>query len=700
MLVRRSEGLIAENLEGGWDVRLGASYQGGSKLSFQDGKHKVFFLRGQGGLDLLDSIEKEIRSVSSERRLMPDLSMLEESTAAQVLSAAGSVSEGADTLRRADGLSVRRLGWSLQLRNAETVAHDLRPEDWREERLKFYKFAQNHILRSDRFLDHADYLPRLLSLAVALEDWAEALALLRSSLSSIDRLQSAAKVGVIRSVRINGYSLDGAGPESWMSLIRGVTEAAGEAVLRSYRWKDRGPVRLNRSAEELMTELGLVGDPQRVLDVVRDLREHDWSKVAYKDHVRRYTQITREEGREEKQIASCYEGFDDLVEFLRVSNDGEKLRLRQSDQPHRESVFPYIFATRPYTAQEIALLVPACIYGDEAEPGAAIWARYVRAVRGVWVRPKIVEQVAELSPPGRGADAGVWVVGKPDSKPVRLGITSLLTTNASWAACAGGGSDLSPGRYRRLARLINQCLSLTPRPTHVLLPELSLPERWISSVAARLRDAGISLIAGLDYTRAQPDRIFSEALLVLSDDRLGYPSTIEIRQRKCLPAPPEEEELYVKYGQVWDQRPTVKPIYDHKGLSFGVLVCSELQSIGYRQRFQGKVDALFVLSWNRDLDTFSALVESAALDVHAYIALVNNRLYGDSRVRAPMKESFKRDLCRVRGGGDDYVVVVDIEIDPLRRFQSRAKNWPRDDDAYKPVPESFEISTRRKRLPV
>ncbi len=35
-------------------------------------------------------------------------------------------------------------------------------------------------------------------------------------------------------------------------------------------------------------------------------------------------------------------------------------------------------------------------------------------------------------------------------------------------------------------------------------------------------------------------------------------------------------------------------------------------------KFQGEVDALMVLSWNQDLDTIAALIESAALDVHAY----------------------------------------------------------------------------------
>jgi hypothetical protein len=108
---------------------------------------------------------------------------------------------------------------------------------------------------------------------------------------------------------------------------------------------------------------------------------------------------------------------------------------------------------------------------------------------------------------------------------------------------------------------------------------------------------------------------------------------------------------------------------------------------------------MMVLSWNQDLDTFSALVESASLDVHAHIALVNNRKYGDSRVRTPAKEPYKRDTCRLRGGENEHVLVVELDIAELRAFQSRAKRWPSKDDPYKPVPEGFSIASFRRTIP-
>lgn len=84
---------------------------------------------------------------------------------------------------------------------------------------------------------------------------------------------------------------------------------------------------------------------------------------------------------------------------------------------------------------------------------------------------------------------------------------------------------------------------------------------------------------------------------------------------------------------------------------------------------------------------------------HAYTILVNNRKYGDSRVRSPAKESFMRDLARVRGGDTDFVIAATLHIDELRAFQSRAKRWPQEGDKFKPVPEGFKLAKRRRRLP-
>jgi predicted amidohydrolase len=140
-----------------------------------------------------------------------------------------------------------------------------------------------------------------------------------------------------------------------------------------------------------------------------------------------------------------------------------------------------------------------------------------------------------------------------------------------------------------------------------------------------------------------------------------------------------------------------KAIFDHGGFCFSVLVCSELSNVEHAAAFRGNVDAVFVLSWNQDLESFEALLDAAALDVHCFQVLVNNRLYGDSRIRAPFRERWRRDVVRIKGGLEDYVVVAELDIDKLRDFQSHAE--PPQQGLFKPTPEGFRISKRRRVVP-
>jgi hypothetical protein len=695
-------------------LTLPGGFQGRTTLLLQQKKQKAFFLQGQGGLDLLDNIETQIRSVSSERRLMPSPDRLESMASAKVLTAAGHPSEEADTLRRADGLAVRRLGWSIQLRAVETLARDLREDDWKEERAKFYLFAHSHILRPDKILDHLDYLPRLLSIAVALMDWPEARRLIDATFSALLALQVQTDS---QPVKVNGCKAPDLRPTIWEGLRTTTLQLSADAVSRALRWsqRDGGMRPLSEAAIAVCAQVGLGSSFEEIRARSVALRESDWAKTSYKDHLRRDAVRHRPAVYDESKLHGLYDHEDDLLEFLRLSADSgtgtgsarvNRRCFDRLEEIQAASSLPYLFPTRAYSTQEVSLFLPdRCVFDGLNLNPAREWARYVRAVRGVWVWGSLVSD--DLPSPEVASEpllntARTARLGSGRINPsVRLGISSLLTKEESFSAAASGRPDISRGRYERVERLINQAISAHPRPTHLLLPELSLPERWIDTVSGLLRDAGISLIAGLDYHRERPNWIHSEAVLVLTDDRLGFPASVQIRQPKSLPAAGEEETLLKTFGQSWppDFAALQKPAYIHEGFCFGVLVCSELQNVKHRQRFQGEVDCMMVLSWNQDLETFSALVESASLDVHAHIALVNNRKYGDSRVRTPAKEHHGRDLCRLRGGQNEHVVVVELDINGLRAFQSRATRWPSKSDPYKPVPEGYRIATFRRRTP-
>lgn len=695
-------------------VDLG-DYQGETRLRLKPSKQRVFFLEGQAGLDLLNNIRHQVTTLSSERRLMPRVEEMDLSASARALAAATDAAEEPDVLRRADGLTLRRLGWALQLRSAEILARDLDRSAWTADRKRFYAFAGSHILRPDKILEHVDYLARLISLAVSLGDWTQALEMHERAVASIATLKTAVAGGMCQ---INGEEAQ-ASNQIWGSFQRWVKNACREAILKALPWDSNTgeACHFTRSARQLFARLDIPEGEAAKLAIM--LRESDWGKRPYKEHLRWDAQderapIAGEEDLAEILVQRSEVGrFRELERFLVSTWHEEKTtgvrrvnaRCAQAGTPASGSRLPYLLATRPYTPQEIALYCPGeCVFGPR-NTALKRWGAYTHAVRGAW-RPlsdDIVEDHPQ-APPGDSADVRLVanLGGASGDRPMHLGITSLKTTKESWEAAAAGRPDRSTARYGRLATIVNLAIRARPRPTHLLLPELSLPESWLETVSQILLESEISLIAGLDYQHYGEKEIGSSAALVLRDGRLGFASSLQIRQPKLLAAPGEEEDLHRSFGKQWkDWRhaPDPHPVYAHEGIHFGVLVCSELQNIGHRARFQGEVDLLAILSWNQDLETFSALVESASLDVHAYIALVNNRAYGDSRVRAPRKADYERDLCRVRGGENEQLVVVKIDPADLRAQQSRATRWRKPRDKYKPAPEGFLISPRRKGIP-
>lgn len=708
-----------------WNINQGNDFQGDTRISLQSDKQKMFVLQGRAGLDLLDSIEKDIYELSSEHRLMPSPDQLEHSTAAKVLSAAGSVGENADTLRRADGLTIRRLGWSLQLRHVETLARDLPPNQWKAQREEFYQFAHNHILRADNFFAHFNYLPRLFGFAISMNEWEHAERIAVKSYQALNKLAS--KVDEGKKVRINGSGAKVSknlwkyitGTLTWLFIDAATRYYPPDKIFlgeRSTNKKRLADLFLNQIVANLM-------DFEELLDLrfgIADFEKKaplvasaDLAKEAYKFIVSSHSAeklVGKRNIMKEKQILRLL-GNSGLLEvdmFELFINSTRKTRLEKVTHGPRknDSYLPYLFPTRPLSPAEISELAPECV-GLPSASGkapiygpAVIWAKYTQALRGVWIKPTLLATEQDAIDQPSVKKKKFLRIGTEKKDRIVVALTNLRTEESDWAATACGKPNLSRKRYQKIASLVNDTLKLNPKPDYVLFPELSIPLSWLNSIAIRLSSAGISLIAGTEYRHSEGNKILSEAALVLADNRLGYPTFVKIWQSKLEPAVGEDKELTAKYGKEWDKsRNTFKPVYIHNGINFGVMVCSELQNSRARIGFQGAVDALMVLSWNRDLDTFASLIESAALDVHAYTILVNNRKYGDSRVRSPAKESFLRDIARLRGGDNDFVVAATLDVAALRAFQSRAKRWPEEGDKFKPVPEGFRLKGDRKKLP-
>jgi hypothetical protein len=288
------------------------------------------------------------------------------------------------------------------------------------------------------------------------------------------------------------------------------------------------------------------------------------------------------------------------------------------------------------------------------------------------------------------------------TKPLdKLGIATACwkTEDDSWKASVKAMNDPDKERYQRFSELINDVLQKGKDCHYFIMPELSVPFEWFLTAALKLKKLGISFIAGVEYCHKRRNKITNKVWASLLHDSLGFPALMLYSQDKQTPALHEKRE--VKRLANKDFCPDVywknPPIIQHGNLFFSILICSELTNIAYRSFLRGKIDVLFVPAWNQDLETFNALVESAALDVHCYVVECNDRAYGDTRIRCPHKDSWARDILRTKGGACDYLVTAIIDVELLRRFQS---SYDSPSKPFKPIPDGFKIAFDRKALPL
>lgn len=659
------------------------SYLHDSQIRFANAKNKVFMLAGEPGKTLVDAIAHQIHARASEWRAMPRLPHSASHVSTDLLAATQSDGEAADNLRKADALTMRRAGFAIKLRDFEAYERDLPPAAWQAHRQAFFRAFVQHVLVLPQFFDLAVYLPRVIRLATACEDFAA----LRKILCGLEQLCTQLNEHCALSIKA---CPEGNAPpasellERWQKqLYTTVREsicaafppklskegkAAWQAHMADYEPADFDALLgWHLSPKEFQTQqarlfaLDLAHMPLRFIGLPKEMVAQ--RGIPAKKALVPCTHAT------ELLPNTVLEGAQHLAHWIRAKG-----------LPHG-----LLFATRPCNLPELFILNPAAYNPAQHKVMQAV----VLAVRGF----NLGDKAPSLDKHG--------VLQIPDGEPQQkygVAVSSWKTEMASWTASVMRMPDPDTERYARLCRLLDSIIAQPKDSRYLVLPELALPAHWFIRIARKLQGRGISLITGIEYLHATKGRVRNQVWAALSHNGLGFPSLMIYRQDKLRPALHEEQELQRLAGlELRPDKPwKTPPIIQHGDFRFALLICSELTNIRYRADLRGKVDALFVPEWNQDTESFNALVESAALDVHAYIVQCNDRQYGDSRIRAPFKESWQRDLLRVKGGITDYCVIGEIDVQALRQFQSSYRSPAK---PFKPVPDGFEMDFCRKVLP-
>lgn len=660
------------------------SYLHDSQIRFTNAKNKVFMLAGEPGKTLVDAIAHQIHARASEWRAMPRLPRSASHVGTDLLAATQSDGEAADNLRKADALTMRRAGFAIKLRDFEAYERDLPPDSWQTHRQGLFRAFVQHVLVLPQFFDLAVYLPRVIRLATACEDFDA----LRKILGALEQLCT--QLTEHCTLDIKACPAKDVPPASELMKVwqKQIYTTVRESISAAFppKLSKQGKAAWQAHMADYVPVLDLDAllnwylSPQGYQAQQARLFSFDLAHMPFRFIGLPKEMVAQRGIPAKKTVLHCAHAVALLPDSVCDGTQHLAQWIRAAGLPHG-----LLFATRPYNLPELFILNKSAYDPASREAMQSV----VLAVRGF----KLGDAAPSFDKHG--------VLQIPDGQPQRrygIAVASWKTQMASWSASVMRMPDPDAERYARLCRLLDGVIAQPQHSRYLVLPELALPAHWFIRIARKLQGRCISLITGIEYLHASKARVRNQVWAALSHDGLGFPSLMIYRQDKQRPALHEEQELQRLAGlEMKPDKPwKTPPVLQHGDLRFALLVCSELTNISHRAALRGKVDALFVLEWNQDTETFNALVESAALDMHAYIVQCNDRQYGDSRIRAPFKDSWQRDLLRVKGGITDYCVIGEIDVQALRQFQSSYRSPVK---PFKPVPDGFEIDFGRKVLP-
>ncbi|WP_435522673.1 hypothetical protein [Chryseobacterium indoltheticum] len=99
--------------------------------------------------------------------------------------------------------------------------------------------------------------------------------------------------------------------------------------------------------------------------------------------------------------------------------------------------------------------------------------------------------------------------------------------------------------------------------------------------------------------------------------------------------------------------------------NFGIMICSDIFDIERMLLYQTKIHHLFIISLNKDLNTYFAMAESLARMLYCNVVICNTGYYGGSVVISPYEDNNKRTVYKYQGQNMFNTHIVNIPVDSL-----------------------------------
>lgn len=248
-------------------------------------------------------------------------------------------------------------------------------------------------------------------------------------------------------------------------------------------------------------------------------------------------------------------------------------------------------------------------------------------------------------------------------------------------------------RYNELAEIIRQ--TIQSKADILILPENYIPFEWLGLIERESKKNNLAIITGVEHIKIGND--VYNLIASLFPYEYGDYKFVYTNLRTKVFYSPEEKRQIRGYGYKYIEGNEYN-LFVWNNIWIPVYCCFEITSIIDRSIFFSLSDLFIIVEWNKDTNYFSNIIESLCRDMHCFCAQVNTANYGDSCLVQPAK-TYKQTLLRTKGGLNSGVLVGQINIDKLRRFQVKDYELQKDDmSGFKTTPPNFNKSIVRAKI--
>lgn len=243
--------------------------------------------------------------------------------------------------------------------------------------------------------------------------------------------------------------------------------------------------------------------------------------------------------------------------------------------------------------------------------------------------------------------------GKPT--PYKLNINPLLAEKV-WYEIKDGISSL---------------IRIDNRPDIILIPELHLPVSRVADLSRISKRTGVLIIAGLDFERNQydPKKIRNRGVMLiprsLGSDRSNRITTHYFGKTYFTYM---ERSMFTNVEGVECREDREQNMYIFKTKefgNFGIMICSDVFDIERMILYQGRIHHLFIISLNKDLNTYFAMAETLTRLLYCNVIVCNTGQYGGSLAFSPFDDTNDRIIYKYHGQKNFTTHHISVPIKSL-----------------------------------